>query len=105
MQRPFCGQCVSRGLKCDGYEHQMLFINTTTDGPPPRRQHRRQPRNEQQSRQPNSAQSLLLLPGPGNDKTLTWSAYEESYFGLFWNAYLPHGRQLTSQVMGYTSGG
>lgn len=107
MKRPFCGQCVSRGLKCDGYESPTVFINTTMDDPQVLRRHRRrQPREEQQPRQYGTAQILpLLAPDPDGDRCLARSAYEETYLSLFWNAYLPRGRQITPRVMRYTGGG
>jgi len=101
---------VSKGLKCDGYERQTTFIHASSDGPPPKkRQYRRHPRQEhepsQETRVVHKSSRVPLAPRPVNDRCLAPSAYEETYFGVFWNAYLPGGRPITTQAMRYTGGG
>lgn len=82
MAKPACGQCVGRGLKCDGYQRQTTFINTTA-GPV--------------QKHPASV--------PEVPSSLAKSAYEEKYFGVFYEAYLPQSRQLPLHIMAYTGGG
>ncbi|KAK0732018.1 hypothetical protein B0H67DRAFT_92482 [Lasiosphaeris hirsuta] len=84
MAKPACGQCVDRGLKCDGYQRQAIFINTTA--------------------RPVAPQTRLV-PAPEGSGSLARSAYEEKYFGAFFEAYLPQSRQLPLRIMSYTGGG
>ncbi|EEP77115.1 predicted protein [Uncinocarpus reesii 1704] len=86
QKRPACGQCLRLGLKCEGYQRETRFINFSVEPCKPRR-----------SVQP-SAQ--VILPA-----ALARSAYAENYFGTFWSAYLPKGKQFPAHIMQYASGG
>ncbi|OJD13437.1 hypothetical protein AJ78_06110 [Emergomyces pasteurianus Ep9510] len=85
-KRPACGQCLKLGLKCDGYERELRFINFSSEP-------RKATRQDQESAQ-------VALPG-----SLARSAYAEKYLGIFWSTYLPAEKHFPAQMMLYVSGG
>ena len=88
MKRPACGQCQKLGLVCDGYNQERVFVHVT--------------QQQQHDRYANSDRHATALTHTAG---LVSSAYEERYLAVFWDAYLPHGRYISSDVMGYTRGG
>ncbi|EER44735.1 conserved hypothetical protein [Histoplasma capsulatum H143] len=85
-KRPSCGQCIKLGLKCDGYERQLRFINFSAEP-------RKAGRSDRGSPQ-------VTLPVP-----LARAAYADKYLGIFWSSYLPTDRHFPAQMMMYVSGG
>ncbi|QSS62180.1 GAL4-like Zn(II)2Cys6 (or C6 zinc) binuclear cluster DNA-binding domain protein [Histoplasma capsulatum] len=85
-KRPSCGQCIKLGLKCDGYERQLRFINFSVE-----------PRKAGRSDK-GSPQVTLQVP-------LARAAYAEKYLGIFWSSYLPTDKHFPAQMMMYVSGG
>ncbi|PGH05403.1 hypothetical protein GX51_02927 [Blastomyces parvus] len=85
-KRPACGQCIKLGLKCDGYERELRFINFSAE---PRKAGRKAP---------GSAQITLPVP-------LARAAYAEKYLDIFWRSYLPNDKHFPAQMMMYVSGG
>lgn len=69
------------GLQCAGYARELVFVNSTKQSP-------------------SSTLSTVALPA-----SLAHSAYEERCLGLFWSAYLPNGRALSSNAVQDTLGG
>jgi len=95
MKRPACGQCQSRGLICDGYRQETVFVHVTHQ-----KQHERYISNRRDDRRHPTS-----VAAAANAVSLVKSANEERYLAVFWDAYLPHGRQIPQDVMGYTGGG
>ncbi|KAH6689696.1 hypothetical protein F5X68DRAFT_254157 [Plectosphaerella plurivora] len=75
-QRPSCGQCQKARIECHGYERQWIFVNVTSPpiiGP---------------ASGSSTARSTPEITMPSS---LSRSAYEEKYLGMFWDIYLPEG--------------
>ena len=93
-QRPICGQCRKACIPCQGYRRPYAFRNfTMQDGRPPHA--------------PLAPRKLDGDPVP--DIAIPWplmrSAYIEDMLGRFWEAYLPGGKQLDTQLAHHSTWG
>ncbi|KAH8883172.1 hypothetical protein GQ53DRAFT_732697 [Thozetella sp. PMI_491] len=76
LGRPRCGQCRRACLDCC-YESERVFVNSTPN------------KAAKSYRLKDEAAPDITLP-----HALAGSAYEAKWLGLFWDSYLPRGRQL-----------
>ncbi|XWX01515.1 hypothetical protein V2A60_009543 [Cordyceps javanica] len=101
---PSCTQCRAAGLICEGYGRELVWVNATAEEEPAGRQ-RRTPSNPSEPWQVRFA----AQPGLNIDvilrESLTKTAREQKYLGMFWSAYLPNGRAFTSRACRLSTGG
>lgn len=87
-KRPICGPCGELGLRCEWSRPKTSVTFVYTDPSRPRIR----------ARKPNPAPK-------GLDDYLARTGYESGYQGVFWNNYLPQGRELPRHVTKYINGG
>lgn len=90
-KRPYCGQCLLKGLECEGYVRETIFLNATAG----------KTKQYRVDRPPGD----VIAPRGAFTGTLSRTAYEEHYLGTFWHVYLPQGREFPSCATPYTNGG
>lgn len=82
QRRPACGQCRRLNLQCAGYNRPLVFKTVV-------------PSSGSKQTHDNAAQSedsILLHDG------LSSSASYHQITGLYWKAYLPNGKSLSTEV-------
>ncbi|KAI0470350.1 hypothetical protein F4859DRAFT_486481 [Xylaria cf. heliscus] len=94
-KQPVCTQCSNAGLKCGGYQRDMVFINhtqVTKSGAVPVVY-----RNESRKR---SGHPLGDVTDIALQNGLAQTAYIDKYISIFLMKYLPDGRGLTANRLG-----
>ncbi|KAI1740112.1 hypothetical protein F4680DRAFT_419719 [Xylaria scruposa] len=94
-RQPTCTQCSNAGLKCGGYQRDVVFLNhtqVTKAGAVPV-VYRKEPQNT--SGHPHNGVTDIALPNG-----LAQTAYIEKYIDIFLMKYLPDGRCLTANGLG-----
>lgn len=97
---PACNRCIRARLSCEGYETDMIWLNSNTNGAS------NQERND--SIQPKTVSevrpwivSYTRNRDAGSRVTLSdsfaRSAREQLYFGLFWNIMIPVGPRFSPE--------
>ncbi|KAK0615154.1 hypothetical protein B0T17DRAFT_619960 [Bombardia bombarda] len=79
--RPACRQCLKAGLSCAGYERPRTFVNTTGPGS--------HAYTAVAATRTTNINTTITLPD-----SLARAAYEDRYIAMFWDAYIPLGRDI-----------
>ncbi|KAI8946406.1 hypothetical protein F4801DRAFT_64146 [Xylaria longipes] len=91
--RPTCTQCSNAGLKCGGYQRDIVFLNHTQDTKAVPVVYRKEP--PERSGHLHGGITDIALPNG-----LAQTAYIEKYISIFLMKYLPEGRCLTANGLG-----
>ncbi|KAF4949052.1 hypothetical protein FSARC_13601 [Fusarium sarcochroum] len=83
-QEPFCQQCISAGLVCEGYKQLHIWVNSTG------KERATYTQAHNTVRAPAEPGSITLYD------SLVRSARDTKYIGLFLSGYLPNGRMLST---------
>lgn len=96
-QRPGCGQCKKARIECLGYERQWIFVNITSPpdigsgGESSTSTSRSSTHSTARRSTPSRTPSARTTPEVTLPASLSRSASEQKYLGLFWDMYLPEG--------------
>ncbi|CCT74270.1 uncharacterized protein FFUJ_10316 [Fusarium fujikuroi IMI 58289] len=92
---PFCGQCLTLGIPCEGYERQQIWL--ITEGST-QKSYTKSPSRSPSSSPSSTSGSVVIL-----HDSLTRTARAQKFTGLFWSDYLSGGSGYSLKASGITS--
>lgn len=97
---PACQRCIRAELACEGYETDMIWLNSNTDTAS-NQEHTDSPQPKAVSKVCPCSVTYSRGTRTGSHVTLpdsfSRSAREQLYFGLFWNIMVPEGLRFSPQ--------
>jgi hypothetical protein len=97
---PACERCIKAELACEGYETDMIWLNSNT-GTTSNQEHAESPQTKAVSKVRPWSVTYKRGTRAGSHVTLpdsfTKSAREQLYFGLFWGVMIPERSRFSSQ--------